>query len=287
MKKVCAAVCMAIVMVMLSSVFCFGAETLKIEKTVPYNGQEKTTKDNMCVKVYFNKAVGNKASKAANKDKFKITNDKGKTFPTRIYYNTKNSKFALIIIDTNKVSARGSNSIKDNTYYTCTLSEGFTSNDGDTLREDQKIRFKTLNQTRDTMVYMVMMFIMFGGMIFFSMRQSQRQKSNEEADSGKKTTFNPYKEAQRTGKSVQQVVIEHQKELEREKKKQARKAAKDGAEDPRRSGEAYRGKRPRPASEGGSTYKTGRRALAEAEKARKAAEKAARKANNYGKKKKK
>jgi hypothetical protein len=286
MKKICAAVILAIVMVMLSSVFCFGAESLKIEKTVPYNGQEKTTKDNMCVKVYFNKAVGNKASEAVNKNKFKITNDDGKAFPTRIYYNSKNPKFALIIIDTNKVKARGSSAIQDNTYYTCTLSKGFAANDGGTLPADQKIRFKTLNQTRDTMVYMVMMFVMFGGMIFFTMRQSQKQKSNEAVESGKKSTFNPYKEAQKTGKSVQQVVAEHKKELEKQKKKQAKKDAGKDRDNAFRDGETYRVKRPRPVSEGGSTYKTGRRAVAEAEKAKREAEKAARKANNYGKKKK-
>ncbi len=286
MKKVCAAVSLAIVMVMLSSVFCFGAESLKIEKTVPFNGQEKTTKDNMCVKVYFNKAVGNKASKAVNKDKFKITNDEGKAFPTRIYYNSKNPKFALITIDTNKVKVRGSNAIQDNTYYTCTLSKGFTANDGGTLPADQKIRFRTLNQTRDTMVYMVMMFVLFGGMIFFTMRQSQKQKIDEAVEAGKKSTFNPYKEAQKTGKSVQQVVAEHKKALEKQKKKQARKGTGNAKDDPFRDGDAYRVKRPRPASEGGSTYKTGRRAIAEAEKAKKEAEKAARKANNYGKKKK-
>ncbi len=111
MKRSGRIVGLTLLIVMLATMFSFGAETFRITNTEPKNGAENTTKDNMCVKVFFNKPVGNDRSKAANKTAFRITNESGKEFPTRIIYSSKNSKYALIIIDTTKVAQTGKGAI--------------------------------------------------------------------------------------------------------------------------------------------------------------------------------
>ena len=59
-----------------------------------------------------------------------------------------------------------------------------------------------------------MMFAMFGAMFFFTHRQMKKQQEGEQKERQvKEEAFNPYKEAKRTGKSVQEVIAAHEKEL--------------------------------------------------------------------------
>ncbi|MBQ1490224.1 MAG: Ig-like domain-containing protein [Eubacterium sp.] len=287
MKRTGIIACLTILIVMLASSLCFAAEDFKIVQTYPADGDTGTTKDNMCVKVYFNKAVGNKASREANKGKFKITDENGKEYPTRIYYNDKNDKYVLFLIDTTKVDVTSSKSgIKDNTEYTAEIDAGFVDNEGVALGDDpsRKITFRTINQGRNTLIYMVMMFLMFGGMMFFSMRQAQNAKKKEEEEEGEEV-FNPYKEAKKTGRPVEELIAEHQKEVEKkEKARQRKEARKQAIERYRESEDCYHVQRRRPIAEAGCTYKTGRKAAIEQKKAEEEAKKAELRANNYQKK---
>lgn len=281
-KKAGRLVSIALILVMLASVTVFGSETLEITKTYPKNGAVNTTKDNMCVKVYFNNPVGNKASAENNKDKFKFTDKTGKKFPAMIFYDEKDPHYALILIDTNKVKTTGKGKyvIKDDKKYTCTISKNFIDNKGNKLGKDVKIQFSTMNQGRGTMIYMVMMALMFGGMFYFTIRQQRKQKEEENKED-KEEPFNPYKEAKRTGKTVEEVTRIHQKEME--KKRADKKEAQKAVEEASKAG-VHRVKGPRPISAAGCTYKTGRKAIAEQKKAEEARRKAELKATDYGKK---
>ncbi len=287
MKRTGITACLAILIVMMTTVFCFGAEDFKITQTYPMDGDTGTTKDNMCVKVYFNKAVGNEASRKANEGKFSIKDSDGKEYPTLIYYSEKNSKYVLFLIDTTKVSTTDSKKgIKDDTEYTAEISEDFVDNEGVALGDDpsRKITFRTINQGRNTMIYMIMMFAMFGGMMFFSMRQAKNAQSKEEEEKGE-DAFNPYKEAKRTGKPVEELIAEHQKEMEKkERARERREERKKIIERYRESEDCYHVQRRRPISEAGSTYKTGRKAAAEKKREEEEARKAELRANNYQKK---
>lgn len=280
MKRIGAVLSAILVIVMMTGVMSFGAENFKIDKTFPNDGTKNTIKDNMCVKVFFNNEVGNDASKKANKDAFKITDSSGKEFPSIIAYDKKNPKYALILVDTTKVKTAGKGKyvLQDDTEYTCTISKNFVDNNGNTLGKDEKITFKTINQTRNTMIYMVMMALIFGGMIIFSIRQSK--KSNEEEEKEKEIAFNPYKEAKKTGKSVEEVMAKHEKEVAKKKAKKVKEPVK---EEEKHIPGAYRVHGPRPISAAGSTYKTGRKAIAEAKKAAEEERKKELKANNYAK----
>ncbi len=290
MKRIRTILAAVVLLVVLAAVPVSAASDFSIVKTTPEDGATNTTKDNMCVKVFFSTPVGNAASKKANKGAFKITDNKGKKIPSLIYYSKEDPKYALILVDTNKVSTTAKDSpIKDGTKYTVTISKDFQDNAGNKLGNDKlrKISFTTMNQRRGTAVYMVMMIALFVGMFAFSARQAKNQTKKKEVETGKEETFNPYKEAKRTGKSVEEVTREHAKEEARVQKKVARKKNRQEKENPElilgRDGNAYKVHQRRPISAGGGTYRSGKKAQMEALAKKRAEEKARRKAENYQK----
>lgn len=288
MKRIGSILCLVLLMIMMTASVCFGAQDLTIEKSYPRDAQENTSKENMGVKLWFNHDMGNKTSEKANEKAFSITDSKGNKIPIRVFYNPKDSKEVMVLADAVKIAENKDLIIKDNAEYTLHISGDVTDNEGNTLGKEQKITFKTMNQAKNTQIYMVMMVIMFGAMFMFSSRQAKK-KMEEEKTNAKEEPFNPYKEAKRTGKSVDEVIAAHEKELEKKAKKAARhaKPEEDDEEEYEEDNGNYKVKGPRPITEGGGTYITGRKALAEAKKAEEERLAKRRAANAKGKKKKK
>lgn len=283
MKRIGAMICLVALVVTMTATACFGATALKVDKTYPTDGMDNTTKDNMVVKVWFNNPVGEKATQKANNGMFKITDDKGKEIPTKVYYNPKDDKEVMVLADTQKKL-----DIKDNADYTLTISEEFVDDNGTALGAAETVTFKTMNQGQSTSVYMVMMAVMMGGMFFFMSRQMKKQREGDQDQAKKEEPFNPYKEAKKTGKSVEEVTAIHEKEMAKKAAKEAKKAAKyvdDDDDDEEEFDGKYKVKGPKPVAEGGSTFSTGRKALAEAKKAE--AERLAKRREAAKKKKKK
>ncbi len=288
MKRIGSVFCLVLLMITMTASVCFGAQDLKIEKSYPRDTQENTSKENMGVKLWFNNDMGNKTSEKANQKAFSITDSKGNKIPIRVFYNPKDSKEVMVLADAVKIAENKNLIIKDNAEYTLHISGDVTDNEGNTLGKEQKITFKTMNQAKNTQIYMVMMVIMFGAMFMFSSRQAKK-KMEEERTSAKEEPFNPYKEAKRTGKSVDEVIAAHEKEMEKRAKKAARhaKPEEDDEEEYEEDNGNYKVKGPRPITAGGGTYITGRKALAEARKAEEERLAKRRAANAKGKKKKK
>lgn len=288
MKRIGSVFCLVLLMITMTASVCFGAQDLKIEKSYPRDAQENTSKENMGVKLWFNNDMGNKTSEKANKKAFSITDSKGNKIPIRVFYNPKDSKEVMVLADAVKIAENKDLVIKDNAEYTLHISGDVTDNEGNTLGKEQKLTFKTMNQAKNTQIYMVMMVIMFGAMFMFSSRQAKK-KMEEERTSTKEEPFNPYKEAKRTGKSVDEVIAAHEKEMEKKAKKAARhaKPEEDDEEEYEEDNGNYKVKGPRPITAGGGTYITGRKALAEARKAEEERLAKRRAANAKGKKKKK
>ena len=119
--------------------------------------------------------------------------------------------------------------IKDDASYTLKISKDFKDNDGETLGKNEEITFKTMNQSQNNKVYMIMMVVMMVGMFWFSSRQAKKT-AEEYAPEKKEEPFNPYKESKRTGKSVEEVLAEHEKKVEKENRKKAKKAKKAAKE---------------------------------------------------------
>lgn len=291
MKRIGSVICLAalIITMTVSAAFAAGASSLNIVETYPDDGQKNTSIENMSVKLFFDKEMGNKSSQKANENCFKITDNKGNELPIRVFYNPDDSKEVMVLADAVKIAENKDLSVKDNTEYTLYISGDVTDNQGNTLGADQKITFTTLNQSWNTQVYMIMMVVMFGGMFFFMSRQTKKQMEKQKEEVTKEEPFNPYKEAKKTGKSVQEVIEAHEKEMAKKAKKAAKHAKDeddDDDEDYEEDNGNYKVKWPRPVSAGGSSYITGRKAQAEA----RAAEEerlAKRRAANAKKKKKK
>ena len=289
MKKIGAVIAITLIMLIQAAAPAFAAG-FAIESTTPEDGAKNTTKENLCVKIIFTSEVGNDESVEANKDAFRIVDNKCKELPSLIYYNKENPKYVLILSDTTKIPASGDGAIKDDTEYTCVLDANFRDNEGNTLGEEQKISFTTMNQGRGMIVYMILMVGMMLAMVVITVIQTKREAEKSAQKEVTAEPFNPYKEAKQSGKSVEQVIKEHEKESQKGDGifgllggSQKEETAEE--ELPKRDGNCYRVKKPQPISACGSTYKTGRKAKAEAEAKKREAEKQARKAEGYSKKK--
>jgi hypothetical protein len=226
MKRVSLIAILTSLLIMLMSTFTFAADgDLKLETSYPKDGQTNTSMENLGVKLTFNNPINSKAAQKADADKFKILDEDGKEVPIQVLFSDKNDGLVLVVADIDKGFTAANNA-----EYVLHIDGSLVDNDGNTLGKDQTITFKTYNQKVNNMVNMIMMMVMFGGIMVISMRQNN-QKKDDEADKKKdekQETFNPYREAKRTGKTVEEVMEEQAKKEEKEAKKRARKKKKEG-----------------------------------------------------------
>jgi hypothetical protein len=172
-----------------------------------------------------------------------------------------------------------------NSEYKLVVSGNLTDDNGNILGQDKAIKFTTINQSLSMGVNMAMMTVMMVGMVVVSSKQTKKQVEEMKKQAAEEA-FNPYKEAKRTGKSVQEVIALHEKEVAKKEAKEAKKAAKDEDDEYEWIDiNTYRVGKPRTVREGGSSYITGRKAIAEAKKAEEEARKAAKAAQKRNVKK--
>ena len=117
-----------------------------------------------------------------------------------------------------------------------------------------------------------LMFVMMGGMVFFSTKSTQHQQQKEKVEKGKHDTVNPYKEAKRTGKSVAEIVAKDQQKKQKEAAAQAKrdaKRAKEKEEERREELNIHRVAGPKPISAAGGKYKVPTKVKAEPQKSSK------------------
>ena len=218
MKKVSLIAVLTSLMILAASAFSFAAGELTLVSSYPEDGQKNTSMENLGVKLKFSGPINSKEAKATDADKFAIYDEDGKVVPTKILFSDKNDGLVLVLADPDEGF-----SAKNNSEYRLVIDEGVVDNDGNVLAEEQTVTFKTYNQRVNNIVNMAMMFIMFGGIMFFSLRQANSQKEEEALKEEPKEAFNPYREAKRTGKSVEEVKAEQAKKEEKLAKKRARK----------------------------------------------------------------
>ena len=227
MKRSTLIALLAAVMVMAGSVFSFAADGLTLVSSYPENGQKNTSMENLGVKLMFSNPINSEEAKKIDESKFKIVDEDGETVPIKVLFSDANDGLVLVVADS---TDEGGFIAKNNCEYTLTIDAGLVDNEGNELAKAETVTFKTYNQRVNNMVNMAMMFIMFGGIMFLTMRQN-KQKEEEEQDKKEepKKAFNPYKEAQRTGKTVEEVMAEQAKKEEKEAKRKARRKKKDEA----------------------------------------------------------
>ena len=220
MKKGALITLLVAVMVMAGSVFCWADEGLALVSSTPENGQTNTSMENLGVKLYFNNPINSEEAVKVDKSKFSIKDEDGETVPTEVLFSEKNDGLVLVIADANQGFTA-----KNNAEYTLTIEEGLVDNEGNVLDHNETVSFRTYNQRVNNIVNMVMMFVMFGGIMLFSLRANNKKEEEAELEEPKEA-FNPYREAKKTGKTVEEVMEEQAKKEEKEAKKRAKKAAK-------------------------------------------------------------
>ena len=283
MKRAGRILSLVIILVMMTTVFCFAASAedaqqadskdgLTLLDTYPKDGSKGASIENMSVKLYFDGEFTEKKLKGVNDSTIQFIGPEGEKLPTRVLYSPKEKGVVLVIVDNDKdgkiISGKG------NSEYTLKVSGNIRDDEGNTLGQDTQIKFTTLNQSANNMVNMAMMFVMFGAIMVISMKGAKKEAQKQQ-QARKDDKVNPYKEAKRTGKSVEEIVEQDQKNKAKQAAKAARKAAKedDDYDDYLEEG-VYRVKGPRPIATAGGKYITGRKALAEAKKAEEEARKA-------------
>lgn len=255
---------LTIMMLMVSAVFANADEdALKLVSTYPKDGQKNTSVENVGVKLKFNNSVSGEKVRDNNLKALKIVNKKsGDKLATKIIFSKKTPGLVLVLGD----NSDGKLKVENNSEYKLVIDERFSDDNGNQLGETKVLSFKTFNQKLNNSINMMLMFLMFGGIAFFTMRQQKQQKeaAKEEDPKAKKDTVNPYKEAKRTGKSVEQIVAaEKKKEAKKNKGKkkevQPDKIDKKHINIPELLPYVHHVKSPRPISDAGGKYKSGLR----------------------------
>ena len=250
----------------LNAPWAFGDGGFELVESYPKNEADNAAIENLGIKLTFSTPITEKGNREINDNCFSITDTNGKPLDIKVYYNPKDDHQILVLYDITKggqLTSKGSETFK------VKISGDLTDDAGNVLGDDVTITFSTINQARSTRIYLVMMLLMMAGMGVYTSMQARKKMAEEAATATvKDETFNPYKEAKRTGKSVAEVLAEHEKEVAK-KEAQAAKEAKRKARFYEQEEEEevientnYKVKGPRPISAIGSSYKPPAREVA-------------------------
>ena len=270
MKRIIAILTIMITCVAMSAPLCLAAEKttdvmtpgIEIRSTSPEDGAKGVAVDNFSIKIYFSKEMTPESEEVrkSNASQFTLTDEDGKKVPLKVYYSEKEKKRGLMMVaadftDNNKKDVE----IKGASEYTLTIGDKLRATDGSRYNQTTKITVRTLNQQRSMVVYMVLMVAMMGGMVFFTIRSTKKAEEKKKEEATAKGA-NPYKEAKRTGKSVDEIVARDKKAREKKeaaeaKRREAEEALEAEILEKMRKEKNKRVSGPAPISKVGSEYK--------------------------------
>ncbi len=222
MKRLSLISALTAVMIMMSAAMAFAEGNLELVSSYPEDGQTNTSMENLGVKLTFSNPINSEEAKKTDKSKFSIKDENGKVVPINVLFSEKNDGLVLVLADADEGFTA-----ENNAEYTLTIDAGLVDNEGNVMEQAKTVTFKTYNQQVNNMVNMVMMFTMFGGIMVLTMRQNNKKDEDEPQTESKEAAFNPYKEAKKTGKSVEEVRAEQAKKEAKLAKKKARKKKDD------------------------------------------------------------
>ena len=184
---------------------------LEMFSSSPEDGATGVAVDNLSVKMRFNKDVRPASDdvRQANAKQFKLVDSEGKKIPVKVYYSE--DEEGLILVAADVYSGKNRNAIKGDETYTLVVGRNFQAADGSTTGQQIKVGMTTLNQGRSMAIYMVLMILMMAGMVFFTVRSTKNAEKKKKEEREFKDGVNPYKEAKKSGKSVEEVVAKTNK----------------------------------------------------------------------------
>lgn len=222
MKRLSLISALTAVMIMMSAAMAFAEGNLELVSSYPEDGQTNTSMENLGVKLTFSNPINSEEAKKTDESKFSIKDENGKAVPINVLFSEKNDGLVLVLADADEGFTA-----ENNAEYTLTIDAGLVDNEGNVMEQAKTVTFKTYNQQVNNMVNMVMMFTMFGGIMVLTMRQNNKKDEDEPQTESKEAAFNPYKEAKKTGKSVEEVRAEQAKKEAKLAKKKARNKKDD------------------------------------------------------------
>lgn len=244
-KRLLAAIAVVVVLGISSAVGYCAEDEFKIVKTYPENAAEGMAYQNMSIKIWFNRDIKPEDSlKEANrkyKKYFSIQDEKGKELPVMVAFPKRKggifsklskdgdeSKMLMVLV---AIDQTGKEQAQPNTKYTFKIKKGLDLGSGNVIKEDKKVSFKTLNQSTANKVNIGMMVFMVGGMIVFSVVDNKKKQAAKNADDKKASKpINPYKEAKRTGKPVEEIIKKNQKERQKAEARREKARLKNAVE---------------------------------------------------------
>lgn len=221
MKKKGLIALLAAVMVTLSAALV-SADTseFKLLNSYPKDGQTNTSIENVGVKLRFNRDLASAKAQKNNEKCVKIVDQNGKEIPIKVVSNKDDKGLLLVLGDSTNKNFK----VENNAKYKLVISGNLMDDNGDKLGQETSLTFTTFNQRLNMMINMIMMFAIFGGITVMTIKNAnqQREQKNKKEDKPE-AAFNPYHEAKKTGKSVEEVIAEHKKEEAKKAKKAKRK----------------------------------------------------------------
>lgn len=258
----------AIVLAMLLQTVASFASGIQVVDTHPAEGGARVSPINFAIRVNFNQDVSGGYYIPENQDYFVITDPEGYVQPATVLFDPHNPQRVLVVL---------LNDLAVDTEFTLTISGDFT-NGMNVLGDDFTLRFNTRDMARDMNTSMILMVVFLVVMMIFSARQTKRKAQKEAEEKEKNARVNPYKVAKKTGKPVREIVEKDaklkRKKAEEEAKKKKEEQYHDDDDDENDGyweySDNYRVAGPRVISEY-STYKSGKKAKAEAAARKRAA----------------
>lgn len=213
MKRIGTILSLSVLIVLLASSISFAGD-LSLVDIYPKEGENGLQPNNVAIKMTFSENMTDPAAIANNERLFKITDDKGKALEYDVLYNAEKypDQIWLQIVKTLEADAE----------YTLTISKGLKSSAGNTLDENIVSHFAVRDTTADNNGYMILMVLMMVGMVGFTVWDTSRKAKKESAKSQEDSKVNPYKEARKTGKSVEEIVAKTEQEKAKQEKQKAK-----------------------------------------------------------------
>lgn len=222
MKRMGRILSLTVIIVLLSAGIGF-AGSLTLEDTFPQEGKANLNPQNVAVKLIFSEKISDPLTAAQNKHSFAIVDEEGNAIEFEPLYNE--------VKYPNEVWLQINTVLEQNTKYKVTVFQGMVSDRGNTLDEDLELNFATRDTDKDSKGYMMLMFVMVGGMMVFTVVDARRKVKKETAQKKTDSKVNPYKESKRTGKSVEDIVAKTDKQKQQKAKKRKRLEAKEAEDD--------------------------------------------------------
>ncbi|PKM84583.1 MAG: hypothetical protein CVU86_06455 [Firmicutes bacterium HGW-Firmicutes-11] len=209
MKRIGAIVSLLVMLMILSTSMSF-ASGLTLISSFPEDGESGLMPANIAIKLVFSENMTSEAAQTANENRFAITDAEGKAIKFDPLYNAE--KYP------NEIWIQITETLTDDTEYNVEISADLESSAGNTLDEPVSISFSTRDTAADSNGYMILMVLMVIGMVVFTAWDTRRQLKKQGA-AKEDDKINPYKEAKKTGKSVEEIIAKAEKEKEKATKK--------------------------------------------------------------------